>query len=215
MIATKILLADDHAFLCEMLQFRLEEAGMKVVAKVHDAAAAVAAARRLEPEVAVLDIDMPGLSVFDALLQMRSEQPGMRAILLSAHVNDHLVSRALAVEVRGYLRKTESLATIVEAVRRVAAGRVFFSADVRKRIVVHGARADCSQPRSRIATLTPREVEVLGYIARGLSKKEISGLLNRSVKTVDQHCTNLMTKLEIHDRVRLTRFAIREGIERP
>ena len=187
---------------------------MHVVAKVHDATAALAGIRRLGPDAAVLDIDMPGPSVFDVLRQLRSEASALRVLLLSAHVTDHYVSQALELEVRGYLRKTETLDAIVAAVERVAAGEACFSAEVRERIAVT-ATGGADDSRSRLDTLTERELVVLGYVARGLAKKQIAALMNRSVKTVDQHCTNLMAKLEIHDRVELARFAIREGVAQP
>lgn len=215
MTPMKILLADDHAFICEMLSVQLEAAGLEIVATAHDATEALAAARRTRPGVAVLDIDMPGLCVFDVVRQLRDEMPDLRVILLSAHVTDHFVDRALELEVSGYAQKTESLPSIVRAILLVAEGRRYFSDNVRKRIELAEGQLRVQTPRSPIATLTPREVEILVYVARGLSKKEIADLIHRSVKTVDQHCTNLMTKLEIHDRVDLARFAIREGIANP
>jgi DNA-binding NarL/FixJ family response regulator len=214
MTPPRILVADDHAFLCEMLARRLDEAGLEVVARANDTTTALAALRRLEPDLVIFDIDMPGPSVFDVLRQQRVERPGLGVLLLSAHVTDHYVTQALELGIRGYLRKTESLDVIVEAVKMVAAGEACFSTEVRSRIAesLTGGR---DPARSRLDTLTARELEILAYVARGMTKKEIAALMHRSIKTVDQHCTNLMAKLEIHDRVALTRFAIREGVTLP
>lgn len=215
MTRVTVLLADDHVFLCEMLAARLEQAGLNVVTKVNNASDALAAARRLHPRIAVLDIDMPGMSAFDVARQLRAEGSCIRVVLLSAHVTDHFVDQALDIEVAGYLSKTESLESIVRAIQSISEGRVYFSAEVRARITVTGGAAVTGAARTRGAILTPREVEVLGYIARGHSKKEIAELIHRSAKTVDHHCTNLMAKLEIHDRVQLARYAVREGITAP
>jgi DNA-binding NarL/FixJ family response regulator len=105
---------------------------------------------------------------------------------------------------------------VVKAVRTVAAGGVYFSPEVQARIVVdsNGARL-AAAGTTRASTLTARELEVLRYIARGLSKKDIAGIMHLSVKTVDNHSTSLMTKLNIHDRVELARYAIREGLAEP
>ena len=104
----------------------------------------------------------------------------------------------------------------MDAIRKVARGEVYFSDEVRQRLIVDIDQVRLAQqPRSRIATLTHREREILRHIAQGLSKKEIASKLNLSVKTVETHSSNLMRKLGIHDRVELARFAIREGLAEP
>jgi len=213
----RILLADDHMFVCELLKVRLQdEMGLTVVQSVGDTAQALAEIRRLQPDLAVLDIDMPGQSVFGVVAALRPELPDLRVVFLSAFVSDYYVQQALDLGAAGYISKTEPLDVIVAAVREVARGGVFYSPEVRERIVVdHDGLVIAKPVQSRLALLTPREREVLDAIARGLAKKAIADLLSISVKTVEQHCSHLMDKLEIHDRVELARYAIREGLVNP
>jgi len=213
----RILLADDHVFVCELLKVRLQhEEGLEVVRSVGDSDRALAETRRLKPDLAILDIDMPGPPVFGVVDTLRTELPGLRVVFLSAFVSDHHVQRALDLGAAGYLTKTEPLDTIVQALRTVAGGGVHYSPEVRERIVVDRDGLALARPvQSRIALLTPRELEVLDAVARGLAKKQIADLLSISIKTVDRHCEHLMGKLEIHDRVELARFAIREGLVNP
>jgi DNA-binding NarL/FixJ family response regulator len=209
-----ILIADDHDSMRELLKQRLEaEPDMQVVAHVADGEAATAVALTAKPDVVLLDIDMPGLSAFDAAERIRARNPAARIIFFTAFVRDHFIEKALAVKAWGYVTKTERADTVVKAIRDVSRGFAYFSPDVQARLVM-GAKgpqlAHKTQPL--LATLTGREREVLCYIARGLTKKAIADTMCVSIKTVDYHCANLMDKLRIHDRVELARFAIREGI---
>ena len=135
---------------------------------------------------------------------------------MSAFFHDRYIEEALAVEASGYVTKDEPPESIVNAIRAAASGAVYFSPSVQARLVVHGDRVRLAHQKiSRISTLTRRELETLRYIARGLSKKEVAGIMHIGVKTVDHHSTALMRKLDIHDRVSLARFAIREGLAEP
>jgi DNA-binding NarL/FixJ family response regulator len=137
-------------------------------------------------------------------------------VFLSAFVSDGYIHQALAVEASGYLTKAESTETVAEAIRTVHRGATYFSEAVLDRIVI-GPRGAGLVPTgsSRIDTLTNREREVLNYVARGLAQKQIGRLMGISVKTVQHHIAHLMDKLEIHDRVELARYAIREGVAQP
>ena len=116
----------------------------------------------------------------------------------------------------GYVTKHEEPGVLVTAIRRVVSGCRFFSPRVKERIVFETDDVvDVDAPGTRRGTLTPREMEVLRDVALGLAKKQIAARLHLSIKTVDRHCSNLMDKLDIHDRVELTRFAIREGLVHP
>jgi DNA-binding NarL/FixJ family response regulator len=209
-----LLLADDHALMRDVLAERLAgEPDMVVVGTVGNTDDAVAQAVDLKPAIVLLDVDMPGVVCFEAARTIQAQCPGTRIIFLSAFFHDRYVEQALAVEAAGYLTKSEPLEVVVKAIRNVAGGGSYFSPEVQARIVIDsdGARL-ARQQQSRVSTLTPRELEVLRYIARGLSQKEIAGLMRLSPKTVHCHGANLMTKLDIHDRVQLARFAIREGL---
>lgn len=212
-----VLMVDDHALVRSTLAAWLETSpDIRVVGEAANADAALALAADLRPDVVLLDIDMPGLLAFEAARIMRSRTPESRIIVLSAFLHDHYIEQALAVEASGYLTKGQPPAALADAIRVVAAGGVFFSPEVQSRLVIDakGVRLSNS-PSSRLSTLTPRELEVLRYLARGLSKKEIAQVMHLSAKTVDNHSTSLMSKLDIHDRVELARFAIREGLAEP
>lgn len=212
-----VLLADDHALVREMLAERLEsEADIQVLASVADAGEALAAARESPPGVVIMDIDMPGRSAFEVAGEIRELHPTARVIFLSAHLNDQYIEQALESEAAGYLTKDEPTARLIEAIRSVARGATHFSSAVSERIVIdeHGAHLGHDH-LTRLHLLTQREREVLGHLAQGLPKKSIARLMGISVKTVEKHCDHVMEKLDIHDRVQLARFAIREGLSQP
>ena len=210
-----VLLVDDHALVRETLANWLRAAGdINVVAEVGSADEAVAEAIRHKPDVIVTDIDMPGLQVFDAIKTIKSRCNRCRVIVLSAFWHDRYIEAALGVEAAGYITKGEPPDVVTKAVRLAAQGGTYFSPEVQARIVVDsdGVRLGEAAGATRASTLTPREMEVLRYIAKGLSKREIAEIMHLSVKTVDNHSTSLMNRLNIHDRVELTRYAIREGL---
>lgn len=210
-----VLLVDDHALLRQTLSYRLNlEPDIKVVGDVADAQEAVAAVGRLRPNVVVFDIDMPGQSCFDATKVILKKSPESQILFLSAFFHDRYIEQALEVQALGYLTKSEPPENLVRAVRAISMGEVYFSPQVLQRIIVdeHGARLSQGAKRSLTSLLTARELEILRQIARGLAKKEIAELLHISIKTVENHTHSLMTKLVIHDRVMLARFAIREGL---
>ncbi len=209
-----VLLADDHALVRDVLADRLNrEDDIRVVAVVDNAETAIAAAIEHRPTIILMDIDMPGLTCFEAARTIQQRCAGPAIIFLSAYFHDQYVEQALAVRAAGYVTKNEPLDTVVRAIRSVAGGGSYFSPEVQARIVVEATGTRLAQRKqSRAATLTQRELEVLRYIARGMSQKEIAQVLHLSVKTIHRHGANLMEKLDIHDRVELTRFAIREGL---
>jgi DNA-binding NarL/FixJ family response regulator len=214
---TRIVLADDHAILREMLAEHLaRELDFEVIAVTASAEAALEAALADAPEIVVLDIDMPGMSPFCVARRIRDELPATRVVFLSAYLRDSYLEQALEAHAAGYLVKDETPEAIVHGLRQVARGHTAFSAAVRARISVGGGLSILHDgPASRLALLTPRELETLRYLANGLSRKEIARTMEISHKTVEQHCEHLMHKLDIHDRVELARFAIREGVLEP
>ncbi len=213
----KILLVDDHALVRGALSERLErEPRFEVVGTAGTADEALAMTVKYELTIILMDIDMPGMDSFEAARRIAEMRPQRSIIFLSAYMYDHFIDRALAVRARGYLTKRESAESVVSAILEVASGGACFSDEVRARIAVDatGARLP-TEIKSRAATLRPREHETLRYIARGMSKKKIAEQMNISIKTVEHHTTRLMSKLGIHDRVDLARFAIREGLVQP
>lgn len=214
----RVILADDHTLVRQSLARLLNEtSNMSVVGEIGTADEAVDAAIRMNPDVVVLDIDMPGIAAFDAARTIGARCPNAKIIFLSAFTHDRYIEAALSCGAMGYVCKTEPPEKVVRAIRSVASGQTYFSPEVQERLVVEGDGVHLAghEIRSRAASLTNRELEVLRYIARGLSKKEIAKTMHLSVKTVENHAASVMNRLDIHDRVALTRFAIREGLIEP
>jgi len=209
-----IVLADDHALVRGMLTNRLSaEPDLRVVASVGNAEEAVAEALRLRPDIVLMDIDMPGMLCFEAARTIRKQSPNSRVLFLGSSCRDQDIEQTLDVQAWGYITTTESEEALVEAIRKVSSGVAYFSPEVEARIVADASGTRLvGNSRSRLSTLSERETVVLRYIARGLSQKEIAKVMHISPNTVNRHCNNLMAKLDIHDRVELTRFAIREGL---
>lgn len=154
--------------------------------------------------------------VFDHTRRLRAAFPDSAVVFFALDARDHFISQAMEAGASAYITAAETRESLLEALRKVAEGHAYYSPDVEERrsgralLMVEGVAEPKVRPR--LTTLTKREVEVLACIAQGLSKKQIAKHLNRSHKTVDNHSTNLMNKLDIHDRVELARFAIREGL---
>ena len=213
-IPITIVLADDHALVRRSLAAILRTAtGLSIVGDAGTTDEAISLAIRHQPTVVVLDIDIPGVECFEAARTIRSRCARTSILFLSAFSHDRYIDAALNVGALGYVTKSEPPEAVIAAIRAIASGQCYFSPDIQSRIVIskEGVRL-ANEPKSRSATLTAREVEVLRYIARGMSKKEIAQTMHLSVKTVENHASNVMTRLAIHDRVELARYAIREGL---
>ena len=210
----KILVVDDHALVRGALSERLrKEPRFAAVESASSADEAVEKVLECKPDIVLLDIEMPGLSSFEAARAISQIRPETSVVFLSAFLHDGYVQQAFAAGARGYLTKQEPLESVVAAIIKVASGGSCFSQEVLDRISIDSQGAVLiSKSKSRAATLTARELDVLRYIAQGMAKKEIAQTMQLSVKTIDRHSSNLMSKLDIHDRVKLTLFAVREGL---
>lgn len=212
-MSISLLIVDDHTLMRDALGRQLESEPDIVVVAVGNADSAVTEAVTVKPDLVLMDIDMPGLSCFDAAKTIQTHCAGTRIAFLSAFFNDRYIEQALAVQAVGYLTKGEPLETVIGAIRTMADGGSYFSPEVQQRIIVDaGGTRLARNKRSRTSTLTPREMEILRYLARGMSREEIARTVHRSAKTIHTHAVKLMKKLDIHDRVELARFAIREGL---
>lgn len=210
----RILIADDHVVVRESMAKALAaEPGFEIAGQAADGGAAAAFARARACDVALLDIDMPGLDCFEAARRIIEALPEAKIVFLSALGHDRHIERALASGAAGYLLKTEPTAAVAEAIRAAARGERRFSEAIERRLIPGpGGPRLAPGEATRASALTSREVEVLRHLARGMSKKEIAAAMTLAVKTIDAHTANIMEKLGIHDRVELARFAIREGI---
>lgn len=213
----RVLVVDDHDMVRTMLRDRLEsEPEISVVGGASTAEDAVSAALELKPDIVLMDIDMPGMSCFEAAKLIGQRCPNIRTIFLSAFVQDRYIEEAMQAGAWGYVAKTQPAEILITAIRNVASGAAYFSPEIQARVIVGKDGQSLGEATSsRMSTLTPRELEVLRYLALGMSKKEVAQTVHISVNTVNRHTSSLMNKLNIHDRVQLSRFAIREGLAKP
>ena len=213
----RLLIVDDHGLVRDSVSGMLaREKDFSVVGTAENADEAISKVLELRPDLVLMDIDMPGVSCFDAIQIIRSRVPETRFILVTAYEHDEHLEQALRVKANGFVIKHEGMNALAVAIRNVAAGRIHFSPEVMSRLVVEGNEIRLENPpKSRLSLLSPRERELLRVLARGLSLKEASTVLGISYKTADKQKASLMAKLDIHDRVELARFAIREGLVEP
>ena len=209
-----VLVVDDHALVREMLADRIStERGMHITAQAATSDDAVRLCDDLRPDVVLLDIDLPGISAFDAARKMNSSPHPPRIIFLSAFIQDRYIADALDVRAAGYLSKTAPPSEVIDAIRTVAAGRTAMCAEVLDRLVLERLPTELDVGAgARRTLLTRREREVVALIATGLQQKQVAVHMGITIKTVQTHLMHAMDKLEIHDRVELARYAIREGL---
>jgi DNA-binding NarL/FixJ family response regulator len=206
----RVVLADDHAVVRKGIrEFLEEDAAIRVVAEASDGAEAVACVAREQPEVAVLDIQMPKMNGMDATRQIKKEFPRTRVLILTAYDDDPYIFAALQAGANGYLLKTASSDEICRAVRAIAAGESALSPTVAKKLVQRAAGGET--PRTEIVEpLTERELDVLRLAAKGMSNKQIGVTLSISDRTVQGHLANIYSKLNVTTRTEAVLFALRE-----
>jgi DNA-binding NarL/FixJ family response regulator len=211
---TSIIIADDHPYVHRALSGLLDAVpGFDVVAEVGNADEALRFTASLRPTVLVLDIDMPGTDAFQAAAEVKQLSPGTEVVFLSGTLSDQFIDNATKSGALAFVVKSDDAEEVVSAIHAVSKGKHYYSPSVRDRLSKRPIRNDgTTRLATRLATLSPRERETLRYIARGMSKKEIAPCMHITVKTVDKHVTQVMSKLDIHDRVELARFALREGL---
>jgi DNA-binding NarL/FixJ family response regulator len=205
----RILLADDHAVVRRGFQMILaEQPDMEVVGEAGNGREALELAAKLKPDVVVMDVAMPELNGIEATRRMADHAPHARVLALSMHKDSVYVREILRAGARGYLLKDSAPADLVSAVRAIAAGEGYLSPAVSD-AVLDDYRRHVTNP---IDLLTSREREVLQMLAEGKTNKEIAGVLNLSVYTVDAHRGRIMEKLNAHSINELVRFAVRNGL---
>ena len=210
----RVLVADDHTVVREGIRYVLErEPGFEVVAEAARSADVVALAEQHRPDVAVLDISMPGASGIQVTAQLRHRVPETRILILSMYENAEYVLESVRAGAHGYILKDTAATELRRAVRAVQEGEAFFSPPVASRLTaaVRG-ELEREQQSGNLGSLTPREREVLQGIARGLTNKEIAATLGISHRTVETHRESVMRKLRIRTVAGLTRFALETGL---
>ncbi len=183
--------------------------GWKVCAEVANGREAIAKAKALKPDVAILDIGMPGLGGVEATRQIRKASPNTEVLILSAHGSEKLVREALGAGAHGYLLKEDADHNLFAAVDALRRHTPFFTSKIAEWVARDKRGARAKSPRS---LLTPRQRETIQLLAEGKSNKEVAALLHISVKTVETHRANIMLKLDLHSVTDLVHYAIRNEI---
>lgn len=207
----RFLLADDHAIVRKGLRNVIEaRAGWEVCGEAGDGLRALEIALRERPDIAVLNIAMPGLDGIELTRKLYRERPGVKVLLFTTRGDAATVDRGLAAGARGYVLKSDSEGLLMEAIAAVAAGESYVSPGVAQRMPAAGQLAP-----SPAGSFTARELDVARLIAEGNSNKQIARRLNIGIKTVESHRAAAMRKAGAHTAAGLVRFAIRQNLIRP
>lgn len=201
----KILIVDDHQIVRDGLRLLLAAHKEWEVSGVFDAAAAWRVLETDRPNLLLVDLDLPGENGVSLTSRVRRAYPEVRVLVLTGAGEPHQLRAALAAGAHGLLRKGDASEQLVSAIRTVLAGETYLSPQAREQIVANLGHALRS-------ALTPRETEVLARVADGQSTKEIAFELGCSVKTIETHRANLMSKLGINNVASLTKYALRQGL---
>jgi DNA-binding NarL/FixJ family response regulator len=212
----RILLADDHALVRRGVRLILEQqSDLRVVAEASDGAEAVALLREIEVDLAILDIAMPRMTGLQAAREIARRREPPPILMLSMHDNEQYFFEALKLGASGYVLKSVVDEDLVEACRAAIRGEAFVYPGAMGAIVRDYLDRLARGERVPETVLTPREDEVLKLVAEGRSSKEIARILSISIKTVDKHRANILSRLGMSDRTHLTRYAIRAGLIEP
>lgn len=212
----KLLLCDDHAVVRSGLRMLLDgRHGIEVVGEASEGAEAIRMALELRPDVVLMDVSMPhGMDGLTATAELKQRLPETNILILTMHDDDEYLFRAIQVGASGYILKNAPHEELVSAIRSVAAGDAYLYPTATKRLMSEylNRLKSGAEPPDAYDTLSEREKEILGWIARGYSNKEIADHLVISVKTVETHKANLMEKLGLKTRPELIKFALKKGL---
>jgi DNA-binding NarL/FixJ family response regulator len=200
-LPTRLLIADDHPAFRSGLRALLETArDLVVVGEAATGGAAVEGAATLQPDVVLMDVNMPGLDGVEATRRIVDRAPHVAVLVLTMHDDDETVFAAIRAGARGYLLKGAQRAELLRAVRAVASGEAIFGPGVARRLVSFFSRPAPGPDADAFPELTDREREILDLMARGHSNAEITASLGLSPKTVRNHVSNVFSKLQVRDR---------------
>jgi DNA-binding NarL/FixJ family response regulator len=216
MSSIRVLIADDHAILRDGVRALLAMSeDITVVGEAANGQEAVDLARRLAPDVILMDIAMPGLGGIEATIQIRKENPQAKILVLTQYEDREYIRRFMKAGVSGYVLKKAAGSELTSAIRAVSRGGLVLDPDVARE-----AMREQSEPEARggsanpYDSLTDREKQVLKLVAEGHSNKEVAETLDISVKTAMSHREHIMQKLDLHSRTDLIRFALQQGVIR-
>ena len=206
----RIVIADDHAIVREGLKRIVSEVSeMRVVGEAAEGSQVMQLVRELDFDILVLDLSMPGRSGMELIKLIRSEKPKLRILVLSMHHELQYAVRAIKSGASGYLTKESAPGQLEQAIRKIAAGGAYVTAEVAEQLALGAMPGSETHPHE---TLSDREFEVFRMLATGSSVTEIAAQLKLSVKTVSTHKANLMQKMGLQNSSELIRYAIKHGL---
>ncbi|MFL5305019.1 MAG: response regulator [Polyangia bacterium] len=217
----RVLLADDHTLVRAGIRALLENLpGVEIVAETGDGQEALALIREMQPQIAFVDIAMPGLNGLEIAARATREFPATKVVILSMHGTPGHVAQALRAGVSGYVLKDAAADELPVLLRAVARDETYLSASISKHVVDgylgRVAAATGGTPEGEpVDVLTPRQREILQLVAEGKSTKEVAQVLGVSAKTVETHRSQIMDRLSIRDLAGLVRYAVRTGLVSP
>lgn len=210
--AIRVVLAEDHALVRAGIRSLLDRmSGVEVVGEAVDGREAIDMIGRLLPDVVLMDITMPGLNGLHVVVRAKADHPEVRVIMLSMHDNEEYVWQALRAGAAGYLLKDADPSELELAVRSVARGQSYLSPAVSAHVVSDYLRRSTPE-KGPMERLTPRQLEIVQLIAEGHTNQEIARQLDVSLKTIESHRAQLMSRLDIHDVPGIVRYAVRMGL---
>jgi DNA-binding NarL/FixJ family response regulator len=209
----KIIIADDHQIVRQGLRQLLgKEPDLQVTAEADDGRSTVRLVREIQPDVVIMDVAMPDLNGIEATRQIMGEFPKTKVIALSMYADKRFVTNMLKAGAMGYLLKDCAFEELIRAIRVVLANKTYLSPGVTDIVVKDYMSGASPAEPSVFSVLTPREREVLQLMSEGKSTNKIADCLHVSVKTVETHRQQVMSKLDLHSVAELTKYAIREGL---
>lgn len=214
-LGTRVVIADDHPLFRAGIRERLAGAGIEVVGEAADGEEACALVARLRPEVAILDISMPGLNGIEATRRIKAEWPEIGVLILTVYDDEQYIYALIEAGAAGYLLKTAEGADLADAVRRICQGEAVLSPSVTEKVLRRLAQRPPAVPGSGDCPLSEREREVLRLAARGGSNKVIAEELEVSVRTVHAHMRHIFNKLDVASRTEAVVLAVRQGWLQP
>ena len=204
----RVLIVDDQTMFRELLaRLIVQDPRFEIVGNAGDGREALESFSALKPDLVILDLMLPGLNGIDLLRQFLRERPEVRILVISGHPSEEAVRGVLKAGAHGFIEKNATIELLRQSVHQVADGGSYFGP-----CVANLLRNAVANPTADEGMLTHREREILQLVAEGHSTKEIAVILTLSIKTVDNHRSNIMKKLNIHDIASLTRYAIKVGL---